>query len=194
MLPVIPWKLVGVGVLVLTILGAMIGLIRYGQALGECKANNEALELELLGLTTWQKSAIETMRTQGESIATWMETSNDFEAEYLAAIAVPPERVIRWRERIREVPVAVPLGDCDRAATNAWDVLLEAGLIGERTWEDTSRWQPPSPSFYRDAARLRRELQPQPLSLYLSPSLSHRPNEFVGTYQLSPSQIYSDRP
>lgn len=180
-------QVVGAGLLILALIGAIIGLINYGQKLGKLEVENQRLTEEIEDANLWKADMLEKNALSKQSLEDLQTTAERAEATRLAALAQPPEIVTRWRETIREVPVAVPLGDCDRAATNAWDVLKEAGLIKETSWENSSTYPSSRPSVdaWLDAARLEQDLTGPSLNLYLSPSLSHQWNESVGTYHLS---------
>ena len=183
-------KLIAGGVIVALVLGLSIMLINYGEKLGKCKAENVRLEGEVKEAIAWKEDALKKMTAKDEAIGRWAITADSFEMRYMALAAEPPQIITRWREIATEVPIAVPLGDCDRAATNAWDVLMQAGVTGGTTWDDSS-YSPPSLQDVLDAVQLERNTQPPSLNLYLSPSPYRQWNESVGTYQLSNSQIYS---
>lgn len=188
-------KLIGAGVLVLALIGAIIGLINYGQKLGKLEAENTRLTGEVEEANAWKADTLEKQAEQRKALADLAASERAAWESYDAALAAPPETITRWRETIREVPVAVPLGDCDRAATNAWDVLKEAGLIGQRTWDDSS-YSPPSVRGVLDAVALEQSLTGPTLNLYLSPFQNRRWNESAGTYLLStrpPSLVNSSR-
>jgi hypothetical protein len=178
---------IGAGLLVLALIGAIIGLINYGQKLGELKAENQRLTGEIEDANAWKDDMLEKNALSKQSLEDLQAAADAAEIARLDALARPPETIVRWRETITEVPVAVPLGDCDRAATNAWDVLKEAGLIRENTWENSSIYpsSPPSVDAWLDAARLEQDLTGPSLNLYLSAYPNHLWNESVGTYHLS---------
>ena len=180
---------IGAGLLALALIGAIIGLINYGQKLGKMEAENTRLEKEIEEATAWKEDSLLKDEQQRLALASLALSELAAKTNYNALLAEPPQVITRWRETITEVPVAVPLGNCDRAATNAWDVLKGAGLIGEPTWEDTF-YSPPSVQDALDAVQLERSLQPPSLNLYLSPFPNHQWNENVGTYQLSQSPPY----
>jgi len=175
---------IGVGLLVLALIGAIIGLIKYGQKLGKLEAENSRLSGEVEEANVWKADTLEKQAEQRKALADLAKSERDAWVEYETLRAAPPLTITRWRDVVTEAPAAVPLGDCDRAATNAWDVLKEAGLIGQRTWEDTS-YSPPSVQDVLDAVALEQSLTGPTLNLYLSPFQNRRWNESAGTYLLS---------
>ena len=156
---------IGVGVLVLALIGAIIGLINYGQKLGELKAENTRLGGEVLECSEWKDDAVLKLEMNRLAIETWRETTRKANEKYLEAIGRPPIEVTRWRTIAAEAPAAIPLGDCDVAATNAWDVLMNAGVTGAGTWHDSSYPSPSPLSWREDVARLDRLLTPPSLNL-----------------------------
>ena len=180
---------IGAGLLVIALIGAIIGLINYGQKLGKMEAENTRLSGEIEEANVWKTDQLAKQKEQRASLKALADSERAAWESYEVALARPPQIITRWRDAAAAAPTAIPLGDCDKAATNAWDVLKDAGLIGERTWEDTS-WSPPSARDVLDAVALEQSLTGPTLNLYLSPSPSHRWNESAGMYLLSTRPPY----
>jgi hypothetical protein len=177
---------IGAGLLILALIGAIIGLINYGQKLGKAEAEVARLTAEVNEGNLWKEEALIKMKVKDDFIKTWRKIAKDMEADYNEAISRPPTEVTRWRHIAAEAPAAIPLGDCDVAATNAWDVLMRAGVIGAGTWNDSSYPSPSSLPWQEDVARLDRLLAAPSFNLYLLSSQPHHPNVSAGTYQISP--------
>lgn len=178
---------IGAGLLILALIGAIIGLINYGQKLGKMEAENTRLENEIQEASDWKDEQVRKFQEQAVAFAALEVSESAARNKYLALLAEPPQIVTRWREVPVEVPVAIPLGDCDKAATNAWDILRDAGIIGDPTWEDTF-YSPPSSAW--DVLAQEQSLTGPNLYLSLSPSPSPLWNESVGTYHLSTQQPF----
>jgi len=187
-------KLIGAGLLILALIGAIMGLINYGQKLGKLEAENKVLEEQVVKANQWRDGVIEKLERFTESMDANTSAVNEAWASYDELVMRPPQIVTSWREVAAEAPETIVLGDCDSAATNAWDVLKGAGLIGEKTWEDTSYGSPLPPHFSQELAKVRRlNSQDQTLNLYLSPYPNRPLYDSVGTYQLSPNPLYHAR-
>lgn len=135
MIPAIPWKLVGVGALVLAIIVAAMGLINYGQKVGRLEAKNTKLKAEKADLiveveeaTAWKDKTLKIMAARDVSIQKWQRTASAFEISYQEALLRQPE--IIYRTMAARVPDVIPVGNCDVAAVASWHLLREAGLVG----------------------------------------------------------------
>jgi hypothetical protein len=175
---------IGAGLLALALIGAIIGLIKYGQKLGKMEAENTRLEQEVDEANAWKADLLTRLEGVDTSMAATASAIENADARYAELVMRPPHIVTSWREVAADVPDTIPLGNCDRAATNAWDVLKEAGLIGAPTWEDTF-YSPPSVQDVLDAVALEQSLMAPSFNLYLSSYPNHPPNVYAGTYQLS---------
>lgn len=186
----VPWKAIGAGALVLAIILAAIGLVNYGQKLGKAQAEIERLEGEVKEATAWKDDVLGRLSSLDSSIESNTLAVDGAFAGYQEALLQPPHIVTSWREVAADVPTTIQLGDCDRAATNAWDVLKASGLIGEKTWHDSSYpLSPPDWHSRLELARLRRDSQALNFNLYLSSYPSPHLSGSVGTYQLSTSPL-----
>ena len=130
----IPWKLVGVGALILAIIVAAIGLINYGQKLEklrtankELRADNKELKGEIKKATEWKDTTLGLLNEQKTSLETWQTTANQFEVAYQEILNRQP-RVI-YRDVAVTVPEYIPIGDCNAAAVASWHLLRESGLV-----------------------------------------------------------------
>ena len=124
-------QMVGAGLLILALIGAIIGLINYGQKLGKEQAENKRLRAELVEADEWKEDAIAAMTLEGKSIEEWKTAADGFQDAYLIELGRAPDTHIVYREIAATVPEHIALGDSHRAAVDAWDVLQGAGLTGE---------------------------------------------------------------
>lgn len=152
-------RLVGAGVFVLIILGGALYFTHLGAKLEkqELLLKNQARDLEIRAENA--RKLTEALAAQDEATAAAREAAAIANGLYEEVLNRPrPVRVVP-RDRIVEV---VRGGDCDRAATDAWDLLKEKGVI---QWNDASNsrdvdyWR----DYYLDYAR--RAPQPRPVQV-----------------------------
>lgn len=124
----LPWKLIGIGLIVLLIFASGLGLIHFGRTFEKQKATIEA-----------QKKAMETMQGQindcleqrqdlvdvidglNVSLGELHDHAAEVEAAYNAAINRPP--VISYLPYADRAAAEIPTDDCGRAAAAAWRLL-----------------------------------------------------------------------
>lgn len=123
---------IGAGVLILALIGAILGLINYGQKLGKLEAEKTRLAGELVKASDWKDRQLKIMAAKDAAVVTWETKAAAFEREYLHILnnRPEPEVITRWRNIATDVPALIPLGDCDIAAVEAWNVLNRAGMAG----------------------------------------------------------------
>ena len=124
-------QMVGAGLLILALIGAIIGLINYGQKLGKAQVEVKRLKVELVKADEWKEKTLVFMKKQAEDIGKWQAVADAFEESYLIELGRAPDTHIVYREIAATVPEHIALGDSHRAAVDAWDVLEGAGLTGE---------------------------------------------------------------
>lgn len=172
---------IGAGVLALALMGSIIWLINYGQKLGELQVENTRLEGEIEKASDWAEIQLAIMTAKDLALEDWQTTASNFEIAFNAALLdrPEPEIITRWRDLATTVPVAVPLGNCDTAAVEAWKILNTAGITGGSFWDsepidssDSSsglplqEWQQRYLRFKQD---VRAQIQPSTHLMLLSP-------------------------
>jgi hypothetical protein len=120
-------KMIGAGVLILALIGAVMGLINYGQKLGVAQMENIRLEGELAKETNNVLQLKIALEESYDSVDRWREATAEHVRRYDALLNAAP-RVV-YRDVAATVPAAVPTGDCDIAALGAWSVLRTAGVV-----------------------------------------------------------------
>ena len=130
---------IGAGVLALAVVGAAIGLINYGQRLERCKTKTTQLKEEIAEASAWKDRQLHILAEKDAATARWELAASNFEIAFNAALLdrPEPEIITRWRDLAATVPAAVPLGNCDLAAVEAWKILNEAGITGGSFWDST---------------------------------------------------------
>ncbi len=200
---------IGALVLILAILGCIMGLINYGQKLERVKQKNIELKAELLEASAWKDKQLKIMTAKDAAELEWKAKATKFEVEYNYLIANPPEAevITRWRDIASTVPDVVPLGDCDKAAVEAWKVLHEAEIVGRTSWNSTKENSfesvsgSPLPEWQRRYLRFRQDVlaqrQPLTLQMYVSPAFgSYHQGQLYNVTQIQPglSHVYPSNP
>lgn len=109
--------------------GAMY-LINYGQKLERALVEVERLEGELEKANTNTETCLGSVDDAHKAELRWQTAANNFEINYRRELERRSMPRIIYREAAAVVPIVVPVGDCDRAAVAAWDVLRDASVVG----------------------------------------------------------------
>ena len=129
-LKMLPWRLIGmVGVILLVMAGA-IYLMNYGQKLERALGEVERLEGELEKANGNTETCLTSLDETEKAELRWQDAAANFEIEYRREMERRSQPRIIYREAAATVPIVVPVGDCDRAAVAAWDVLRAASVVG----------------------------------------------------------------
>lgn len=136
MLPVSPKLIIAAGAAIVLAVCA-IWLVNIGQEFSELKTANAQCQKSLVNASENARdleAALESQTAASEDLAA---TAREAQALYEELLARPTRIVRIPGETIIE---RVPLGNCDRAATSAWDVLNDGGFISppEVSWNDSS--------------------------------------------------------
>lgn len=126
MIPKIYGYLAG-GIVLLLIVSAVFGVMKYGEKVGKQDAEITRLKGELAKEKATSDDLAEALREKALAEKKWIEAATKWEIAYNKIMLQPP-RVI-YRNLATTTPTAIQVGDCDRAATNAWDVLVAAELV-----------------------------------------------------------------
>ncbi len=160
---------IGAGVLALALMGSTIWLINYGQKLGKLQVENTRLETEIEKASDWKDKQLTIMTAKDLAVEEWQTTASNFKIAFNAALLdrPEPEIIIRYRDLATTVPTAIPLGNCDRAAVEAWKILNEAGITGGSFWDaeltDSSEpsYGSPLPEWERRYLRFKQDVRAQ---------------------------------
>lgn len=117
-------KLIGVGVLALALIGSIIWLIQYAEDNAKKDLEIARLEKELVRIEKSRETAIGHCY---DTVRDWIKKSSEWQMAYTRELAKAPRTEVIYRDVAATVPQVVPLGDCDRAATNAYDLLIAIG-------------------------------------------------------------------
>lgn len=125
----IPWKLIGVGVLVLVILLSGLKLVAIGKDSAKKDALIEELSADLVTCIAGQTKLIGELARVRRELVNLETVAYEANARYAEVLNRPP--AIRYLPYAGNVTTTIPVGNCDIASAAAWH-LLETSMFLDR--------------------------------------------------------------